>query len=131
MRKYWFYIVGTLLAMILGALMGKTIFADAAPVLSGDTVFLTLHFPQGQDYGCLVWSSEGQPDYTPMKCGPLEPTQTSWIEDWSFINCTMGGPAYCPDGDWWTVKGFTQTELPNGQYSEPVYSNTLRLKWVK
>lgn len=131
MRRFWSYILGFLLAALLGGLLAVSMKADNAPVLSGSTELLTLHFTPGQSYGCMVWTSEGQPGYSPLKCVNIPADASSWMEDWSYINCRLDGPPYCPDGDWWTVKAFVQRDLPNGEYSEPVYSNSLRLKWTK
>lgn len=82
-------------------------------------------------YVCVQWASVDDPSYAPLKCQDLDIDQLAVVEDWSFINCTMGGPAYCPDNKDWDVRAFVQTApAKGGQYSDAVYSNTVRVRFV-
>lgn len=82
-------------------------------------------------YFCVQWQSVEDPSYTPLKCQDLSDGQLSVVEDWSYINCTLSGPAYCPDDKDWNVRAFVQTApATGGEYTDPVYSNMVRVKFI-
>lgn len=82
-------------------------------------------------YACIQWTSVEDPSYAPLKCQDLAIDQLAIVDDWSMVNCTMGGPAYCPDDKDWDVRAFVQTApTRGGEYTDPIYSNTVRVKFV-
>ena len=96
-----------------------------ATIAYAEGVF-TIDFPRGATFISVVFESTKE-DYTPRKNSMLEEELTRVTEDWSMINCYMGGPTDCSSGADWRVWAEIQYENPDHSYRE-LKTNVLVVK---
>lgn len=116
-----------MLTTIFAALLSSALAAQSqiAPSLSQPAPELVrADFQKGiYHFECVVYTADKEKieingkeeSYAPRKCNWLDPSDTTFTEDWTYIR---------PNGDWWTV----QVEFYREGAENPILSNSLRIK---